>query len=63
MERRHRWGEALQGWVGLRNVLAHIYTGVDLDRLHAALVADKSALRDVVRIAALELTTSSGNGR
>ena len=54
---------ALQGWVGLRNVLAHIYTGVDLDRLHAALVADKSALRNVVRIAALELTTSSGNGR
>ena len=50
---------ALQGWVGLRNVLAHLYTGVDLDRLHAALVEDKSALRDLGRVAARELSTPS----
>lgn len=32
-------------WVshsGLRNVLAHLYTTIDLDRLHAAMTEDKS---------------------
>jgi uncharacterized protein YutE (UPF0331/DUF86 family) len=46
---------ALQGWVGLRNVLAHLYTAVDLDRLHAAMTEDKAILREFGRIAAREL--------
>ena len=29
--------EDLQGWAGLRNVLVHMYTKLDLDRVHAAL--------------------------
>jgi len=27
----------LQGWAGMRNVLVHMYTALDLDRVHAAL--------------------------
>lgn len=27
----------MQAWAGLRNVLVHMYTGLDLDRVHAAL--------------------------
>jgi uncharacterized protein YutE (UPF0331/DUF86 family) len=46
---------ALQGWAGLPNVLAHLYTGIDLDRMYAALVEDKSALRELGRVAAREL--------
>jgi uncharacterized protein YutE (UPF0331/DUF86 family) len=46
---------ALQGWVGLRNVLAHMYTELDLDRLYQAMREDKRVLRDFGRIAALEL--------
>jgi uncharacterized protein YutE (UPF0331/DUF86 family) len=46
---------ALQGWVGLRNVLAHLYTSIDLDRLYAAMIEDKSVLRELGRIAAREL--------
>jgi uncharacterized protein YutE (UPF0331/DUF86 family) len=45
----------LQGWAGLRNVLAHMYTGIDIDRLHAAMTEDKAALRELGRIAAREL--------
>ena len=48
-------GLVLQGWAGLRNVLAHLYTSVDLDRLHAAMTSDKSALRELGRVAASEL--------
>ena len=29
----------LAGWAGLRNVLVHMYTALDLDRVHAALAA------------------------
>lgn len=29
--------DELQGWAGLRNVLVHMYTKLDLDRVHAAL--------------------------
>jgi uncharacterized protein YutE (UPF0331/DUF86 family) len=47
--------EVLQGWAGLRNVLAHLYTAIDLDRLHAAMVEDKEAVRAFGRIAAREL--------
>jgi uncharacterized protein YutE (UPF0331/DUF86 family) len=46
---------ALQGWAGLRNVLAHLYTAIDLDRVHAALVEDKTPLREIGRLAAQEL--------
>lgn len=49
----------LQGWAGLRNVLAHMYTTIDLDRLYAAVVGDKTAVRKLARIAAEELAASS----
>jgi uncharacterized protein YutE (UPF0331/DUF86 family) len=45
----------LQGWAGLRNVLAHLYTTVDLDRLYAAMIEDKGTVREFGRIAAREL--------
>ena len=48
---------ALAGWAGLRNVLAHMYTSIDLDRLYAAMVEDKTVVRDLARIAARELVT------
>lgn len=47
---------ALQGWAGLRNVLAHLYTSIDLDRLHAAMIEDKEVLRALGRLAARELS-------
>ncbi len=50
--------KVLEGWAGLRNVLAHMYTRVDLDRLYAALTEDKSALRELGRVAAEELLTT-----
>jgi uncharacterized protein YutE (UPF0331/DUF86 family) len=46
---------ALGGWAGLRNVLAHMYGAIDLDRLDAALREDKTVLRELARIAAREL--------
>lgn len=46
---------ALQGWAGLRNVLAHMYTNLDYDRLFEALVEDKAHLRSFAAIAAREL--------
>src|SRR3990172_7158829 len=46
---------ALQGWAGLRNVLAHMYTKLDLDRIYAAMIEDKTPLRELGRIAAKEL--------
>lgn len=45
----------LQTWAGLPNVLAHLYTTIDLDRLYAAMVEDKTPLRECGRIAAREL--------
>lgn len=45
----------LQGWAGLRNVLAHTYASIDIDRLHAAMIADKTSLRDFAAIAARHL--------
>jgi uncharacterized protein YutE (UPF0331/DUF86 family) len=45
----------LQAWAGLRNVLAHLYTAIDLDRLYAALIEDKTPLREFGRVAAREL--------
>jgi uncharacterized protein YutE (UPF0331/DUF86 family) len=44
-----------RGAPGLRNVLAHTYTSIDLDRLYAALTEDKTLIRDFGRIAAREL--------
>jgi uncharacterized protein YutE (UPF0331/DUF86 family) len=46
----------LQAWVGLRNVLAHMYTAVDLDRVYAAMTDNKSVLREFGRLAAAELS-------
>ena len=34
----------LEDWAGLRNVLVHVYTTLDLDRIHAA-IAETEALR------------------
>jgi uncharacterized protein YutE (UPF0331/DUF86 family) len=45
----------LQTWAGLRNVLAHLYTTIDLDLLHSAMTEDKGTLRDFARVAAREL--------
>jgi uncharacterized protein YutE (UPF0331/DUF86 family) len=45
---------ALQSWAGLRNVLAHMYTELDLGRLHAAM-GEVAMLRAFARIAAREL--------
>jgi len=44
----------LEGWAGLRNVLAHMYTALDLDRVHAALGMTAS-LRAFGAVAAREL--------
>ena len=32
----------LESWAGLRNVLVHVYTSLDLDRIHQALSQTKS---------------------
>lgn len=47
--------KALQSWAGLRNVLAHLYTSIDLDRLYAAMTDDQAAVREFARLAAREL--------
>jgi uncharacterized protein YutE (UPF0331/DUF86 family) len=44
----------LESWAGLRNVLAHMYTALDLDRIHAALGAT-APLRAFGAVAAREL--------
>lgn len=44
----------LAGWAGLRNVLAHLYTTIDLDRMHAAL-SETASLRAFHRAAAATL--------
>ncbi len=44
----------LAGWAGLRNVLAHVYTSLDLDKLHAAL-GDTAPLRAFAAVAGREL--------
>ncbi|MFZ5468110.1 MAG: type VII toxin-antitoxin system HepT family RNase toxin [Myxococcota bacterium] len=41
----------LEGWAGLRNVLAHIYTQLDLERLHRAYTAELGALRELRKLA------------
>ena len=45
----------LAAWAGLRNVLAHMYASIDVDRLFAALKEDKAVLRRFGRVAAAEL--------
>ena len=52
---------ALQSWAGLRNVLAHLYASIDLDRLHGAMIEDKKVLREFGRIAARELFEDEGS--
>ncbi|GMV39873.1 MAG: hypothetical protein AMXMBFR64_15890 [Myxococcales bacterium] len=44
----------LEAWAGLRNVLAHVYTSLDLERLHSAL-GETAPLRAFAVIAAREL--------
>ena len=50
--------EQLQAWAGLRNVLVHMYTTLDLDRVHAAL-AHTAPLRAFHSIVARELATGA----
>ena len=45
----------LAAWAGLRNLLAHMYASIDLDRLYAALQEDKAVLRRIGQTAAAEL--------
>ena len=47
-------GGELEKWAGLRNVLVHVYTALDLDRIHAAL-AQTAPLRAFHAVAAREL--------
>lgn len=49
----------LEGWAGLRNVLAHIYTALDLDRVHEAL-SETEPLRKFHRQAAAALAEETG---
>lgn len=44
----------LEGWAGLRNVLVHVYTALDLDRIHRAL-RETAPLRAFHAVAAREL--------
>jgi uncharacterized protein YutE (UPF0331/DUF86 family) len=50
-------GSALGRWAGLRNVLVHVYTALDLDRVHDAL-SDTAPLREFHAIAARELLSN-----
>jgi uncharacterized protein YutE (UPF0331/DUF86 family) len=50
----------LQGWAGLRNVLVHLYTSLDLDRVHAAL-SETAPLRAFHAIAARELGSAGAD--
>ena len=47
----------LEKWAGLRNVLVHVYTSLDLDRVHQAL-SRTAALRRFESLAAQELRRS-----
>jgi uncharacterized protein YutE (UPF0331/DUF86 family) len=51
---------AMQGWAGLRNVLSHMYTTLDLDRLYEAMCENKDVLREFGGIAARELASTGG---
>ncbi|MBM4342395.1 MAG: DUF86 domain-containing protein [Deltaproteobacteria bacterium] len=48
----------LATWAGLRNVLAHVYTTLDLDMLHAAL-CNTAPLRAFAEIAAREFGSAA----
>jgi len=48
----------MQGWAGLRNVLAHVYTMLDLETLHAAL-HDTESLKQFTAIAAADLQATA----
>jgi uncharacterized protein YutE (UPF0331/DUF86 family) len=54
--------DELQAWAGLRNVLVHMYTKLDLDRVHAAL-AKTASLRAFHAIVSKELRKSPDAGR
>jgi uncharacterized protein YutE (UPF0331/DUF86 family) len=49
-----RLASDLAGWAGLRNVLVHVYTALDLDRPHQAL-SDTDSLSAFHAIAARDL--------
>jgi uncharacterized protein YutE (UPF0331/DUF86 family) len=41
----------MAGWAGLRNVLAHVYTRLDLELVHKAYAEELDSLRDFRRLA------------
>ncbi len=53
--------DELAGWAGLRNVLAHMYTSVDPERLLDAVRNDLAALEQFARIVAGELLLEEGD--
>lgn len=50
--------DALQSWAGMRNVLVHMYTRLDLDKVHAAL-AKTAPLRAFHAVIARELASGA----
>jgi uncharacterized protein YutE (UPF0331/DUF86 family) len=49
----------LEGWAGLRNVLAHFYGSIDYGLVHDALVNDIGDLEELARLAATWLDESA----
>jgi uncharacterized protein YutE (UPF0331/DUF86 family) len=45
----------LDGWAGFRNLLAHLYTKLDLERIHLAYTTELDALREFRRVATAAL--------
>ncbi|MFZ5471925.1 MAG: type VII toxin-antitoxin system HepT family RNase toxin [Myxococcota bacterium] len=50
---------SLEGWVGLRNIIAHIYRKLDLDTLHAAMLHEREPLRSFLAVAGQLLLPST----
>ncbi|MBI4705375.1 MAG: DUF86 domain-containing protein [Deltaproteobacteria bacterium] len=46
----------MQDWAGFRNVLAHVYTKLDLDRLHEKRTCDLEQLEELAAVAAAWVT-------
>jgi uncharacterized protein YutE (UPF0331/DUF86 family) len=46
----------VEGWVGLRNVIAHIYRKLDLDRVYTAVSSERDALSSFLVVAERLLT-------
>lgn len=49
----------LEGWAGLRNVIAHIYRKLDLDDVHRAFTSELAPVRSFLDVAAALLMTDT----